>query len=94
VLLLADVAVVVIAFPEIPWLFYPIAIITSLGILAMLTIVNTMIVLIFLKRESVGERWRQLLVPALIGLALVMVELGFMNFFRATLVQTLGLPML
>jgi len=94
VLLLADVVVVVVAFLQIPWLFYPIAIITTLGILAMLTIVNTMIVLIFLRRESVGERWRDLLVPALIGLMLVMVELGFMNFLRSSLVQAFGLPML
>jgi len=94
VLLLADVVVVAIAFLKIPWLFYPIAIVTTLGVVAMLTIVNTMIALIFLKRESVGERWRELLVPALIGLGLVAVELGFMNFFRSTLVQALGLPML
>lgn len=94
VLLLVDLVVVAVAFLKIPWLYSPIAIITTLGILLMLTVVNTMIVLIFLKRESLGERWRDLLVPALIGLILVTVELGFMNFFRSTLVQAMGLPML
>ncbi len=92
VLVLTDGVVVTVAFLEIPWLFYPIAIITTLGILAMLTIVNTMIVLILLRRESMGERWRDLVVPALIGLGLVIVELGLMNFFRTTLVQALSLP--
>jgi len=94
VLLAADVVVVIVAFLRIPWLFYPIAVITTLGILAMLTIVNTMIVLIVLKRESAGESWRDLVLPGLSGLLLVSAELGLMNFFRATLVQALGLPML
>ncbi|MBU0491284.1 MAG: DUF2085 domain-containing protein [Chloroflexi bacterium] len=94
VLLVVDLVVVFITFVEIPWLYYPIAIVTTLGTVIMLTIVNTMIVLIILKRESVAERWRELLVPALIGLALVGLELGLMNFFRSTMVQALGLPIL
>jgi uncharacterized membrane protein len=94
VLLLADLAVAIIAYAEIPWLYYPIAILTTLGVLAMLGIVNVLIVLIILKRESVGERWRELLTPALVGLVLVVVELGAMNVLRAVLVQSLGISLL
>jgi hypothetical protein len=37
-------------------------------------------------------RWRELLMPMSVGLALTIVEIGVIDWLRATFVQAYGLP--
>ena len=73
------------------WL-YPLSIISTFGVLLMLTMVNTMIILILIRRESVASTWREAVVPLLWGLVFGMGELGVMIAVRAFLTQAMGLP--
>lgn len=73
------------------WL-YPLSIISTFGVLLMLTMVNTMIVLILIRRESAASTWREAVVPLLWGLVFGMAELGVMVAVRTFLTHTIGLP--
>lgn len=77
---------------EIDFLLYPLAILSSLGVLMMLTLINTMIATVVLGREGCADRWYQALVPMSIGLALALLELTAMISLRAYLTVHLGLP--
>jgi uncharacterized membrane protein len=74
-------------------LLYPLALLSAAGVLAMLTSVNTMIVLMLIGRENVAESWRDALVPLLAGLTVSLVQIGVIDFVRYTLTGTLaGIP--
>ena len=84
-LIAAGVIVVVLWQPN--FLFGPIALTSGLGVLAMLTLVNALLVLIVLRRHGSVERGRQLALPALAGAALTLVQIGAINLLRAVLLQ-------
>ena len=86
----ALLVVVIQAEPDV--LLYPLALLSSLGVLMMLTLINTMIATVVLGREGYADRWYQALVPMLIGLALALLELTAMILLRAYLTVKLGLP--
>ena len=73
-------------------LLYPLAIISTVGVLALLSMVNTMIVLILIRRESAADTWRQALPPLAMGLALSLLELSLMIAARIVFTRTVGLP--
>jgi hypothetical protein len=54
--------------------------------------VNTMIVLILLRREAAADNWRQAFPPLAIGMALSLLELSVMIAARLILTRTVGLP--
>ena len=74
------------------YLLYPLSIVSILGVLTLLTMVNTMIVVILARRESMGESWRMVLLPLGCGLALSLLELTAMITFRFLMTNTIGLP--
>ena len=73
------------------WL-YPLSILSTGGVLLLLTMVNTMIVLILVRRESVAVNWRGAFLPLSWGLAVSFLELSVTITARAVLTQVLGLP--
>lgn len=73
-------------------LLYPFAIVSTGGVLALLSMVNTMIVLILLQHESAADNWRQALPPLIMGMALSVLELSAMIAARLILTSTVGLP--
>ena len=76
------------------WLLYPLAWLGALGVLALLTSVNTLLVLIVIQRENVVERWRDALVPLVVGFAVGMVQVSLIGAVRYTFTGTfLGLPL-
>jgi uncharacterized membrane protein len=77
---------------EIGFLLYPLAILSSLGVLLMLTIINSMVVMVVLRREGYARNWLQALTPLAIGAALAILELTGMVLLRAYLTITWGLP--
>jgi uncharacterized membrane protein len=75
-----------------PFLYGPIALISALGVLMLLTIVNGLLFALAIKRAGKMTRWRELLMPMSVGLALTIVEIGVIDWLRATFVQAYGLP--
>jgi uncharacterized membrane protein len=91
---LAGVAAAVIAVVQ--WqpdfLYGPIALVSGLGAVALLTIVNGLLVLIVMRRHGQVTRWREMVLPLLAGLVLTGMEVFAIFLLRQTLTQGLGLP--
>lgn len=83
---------VLLIHAELDFLLYPLAILSSLGVLMMLTIINSMIMAVVLGREGYASSLRQALVPLTAGLALAILLLTSMILLRAYLTAKLGLP--
>jgi len=77
---------------EISYLLYPLAILSSLGVLMMLVLINSMIATVVLGREGQARTWSQALVPLTVGTALAILQVTVMVLIRAYLTTTLGLP--
>lgn len=74
------------------FLLYPVATLSILGVLAMLTLINIMIVLIVTRRESKAQRWRDAFLPLLLGMLATFLELGALGLLHFALTQRLALP--
>ncbi len=74
------------------FLLYPIATLSTLGVLAMLTLINAMLVLIVTRRENTAEGWRDTIFPLLLGLLATFLELSVLGLFHLVLTQRLALP--
>lgn len=71
-------------------LLWPVALLTLLGVAAVLTIVNSMIVLLLLQREGNARDWRDALQPLGLGLLLSFAEVGGMAMLRYLLSSALA----
>ncbi|MBN1581774.1 MAG: DUF2085 domain-containing protein [Anaerolineae bacterium] len=85
--------VVLIVQSEPGWLLYPVALISTAGILWMLSIVNTMILLILFRRDSLAEHSRDTVIPLLSGLIVTLFELTLMGVFRYWVTGTMAWPL-
>ena len=74
------------------FLLHPVAVLSILGVLAMLMIVNTMIVLVVTRRESKAENWRDAFLPLLLGFLATFLELGTLGLLHLALTQRVALP--
>jgi hypothetical protein len=73
---------------------YPLAWGSTLGVLALLTNVNTMLVLIIVRRENVVDNWRSAIIPLLAGFAVSLVQIGVITMVRYTFTGSfIGLPL-
>lgn len=76
----------------IDFLLYPLAILSSLGVVMMLTLINSMLAAIVLGREGYARTFRQALVPLTVGLGMAVLQIAFMAVVRVYLTANLGLP--
>jgi hypothetical protein len=74
------------------FLLYPVAALSILGVLTMLTLVNAMIVLIVTRRESKAESWRDALLPLSLGLLAAFFEISALGLLHFALSQRVALP--
>lgn len=74
------------------FLLYPVATLSILGVLAMLTLINIMIVLIVTRRESKAESWRDAFLPLMLGLLAAFLEVSALGLLHFALTQRLALP--
>lgn len=88
---LAAAGIVLAVQAEIGPLLYPVAILSSLGVLLLLTLLNAMIAAIVMRREGMAQTWRQALVPVSAGLAMGLVEIAALDLLRTWLVARFGL---
>jgi len=73
---------------ENPFILYPVAIISSVGVLILLTMVYTMVILIVTKKEGVAETWRDLIFPYIGGLTLAILQIGLIDLGRYLIMGT------
>jgi uncharacterized membrane protein len=72
------------------WLLYPVSVLSAGGVLWMLSMVNTMILLILLRQENQAETWREAVPPLLGGLAAALLELTTIGALRYALTGNLS----
>jgi uncharacterized membrane protein len=74
------------------FLLYPVALISTAGVLCMLTMVNAMILLILARQDGRATNWREAVLPLLGGLTMTIVELTAIGVLRYLLTGTLEWP--
>jgi uncharacterized membrane protein len=98
---LAGLVVAALALAALPltgWapVLYGLAVFSTLGVLVVLTLVNTVMVLILFRLENTADKLRDLLLPLLVGFALSLALIGTIDIVRYALTGTLsgfpGLP--
>jgi len=95
VLLLLQAGLVGLVLTEWPFLLYPLALLSALGVLTLLTSVTSMLVVMLVRRENMAETWREAAVPLLAGLAVALIQVGVIDWVRYALTDTLtGIPLL
>jgi len=95
VLLLLEAGLVGLVLAGWAFLLYPLALLSALGVLTLLTSVNSMLVLMIVRRENVADTWRTALVPLLAGLTVSLIQVGAIDVMRYALTGTLsGIPLL
>jgi uncharacterized membrane protein len=80
--------VVALVLTEDPAVLYPLAILSALGVVLMLSLVNTIVVMYVARRDNRATSWRGLWPLALAGLALTFVEIGLIDVVRFALTGT------
>jgi uncharacterized membrane protein len=79
------------------WLFYPLSLLSIIGMLAMLTMANTMLVLIVSRREGKARIFSEALTPILVAILLSLIEITLLSWGRASLApymaNNVGMPL-
>ncbi len=65
-----------------PWALYPLAFLGALGVLSLLTSVNTILVLIAVQRENAVGNWRTALIPLLAGFTVSIIQITAISVLR------------
>jgi hypothetical protein len=91
-MVVAGGVIILLTWLELPPLLYPLAILSTLGVLVMLGAINTVIVLALTRREGMARTWQQAVLPVTMGLALAFLEIGGIDTARAIVTRTFGLP--
>lgn len=82
---------VVVLQPD--FLYGPLAVLSVLGVIVLLTVVNGLMVIIISKRHGTLERWSQLGVAGAAGLLLSIVEIAGIDLLRVALTGGAGWPL-
>lgn len=73
---------------ESPWVLYPVAILSSLGVVALLSMVFSIVWVMIMRQENFFEHARQLWLPAVAGLTLAFLLIVGIDLFRFNLTHT------
>jgi len=74
-------------------ILYVLALVSSAGLLFIVTAINTVFLLILLRRDGRAESWRETAVPLLISFVLALIEISAVSIVRFNLTGTMaGFP--
>ena len=73
-------------------LLYPLSIISSASVLILVALINVVFVISLFRKEYIAVTWRDALNPFAAGIALAIVELGFLSAVRYLLLGNTPLP--
>ncbi len=93
IILLFALPMVLIVRTETDFLLYPVAIISVLGVLTMLTVVNALIIVIALRREAQAVAWWDAALPIALGFAATLVEVAVIVLLRWRFSLLFGIPL-
>ena len=94
ILILLQVGLIGLVLTEWDFLLYPLALLSAVGVLTLLTCINSMLVLMITRRENVVDTWRGSIIPLLAGLTLSLIQIGVIDLIRYALTGTLeGFPL-
>jgi NADH:ubiquinone oxidoreductase subunit 6 (subunit J) len=89
-LALADALVASTVAIGLPFLLYPLALLSGIAVVVLLGAVNTVFVLLVLRMDSQMANRRQAATPLIVGLAVAMIELAVVSLARAALEAWVG----
>ncbi len=92
VLLVLVLPTVTLIQSELGVLLYPAAILSIVGVLAMLTVVNSMIIVIATRREARAVAWWDAALPVALGFGATLLELTIIALLRWQFSAALGIP--
>jgi hypothetical protein len=92
ILLVLALPAVILVQTELGILLYPAAILSVAGVLAMLTVVNSMIIIIATRREARAVAWWDAALPVVLGFAATILELAIIALLRWQFSTALGIP--
>jgi uncharacterized membrane protein len=87
-LILAALGIDLLVLTENPLVLYPLALVSSLGVIVLLTIVYSMLALLLSGRENQIANYRQFIVPALAGFVLALLQIAGLDVIRYVLTGT------
>lgn len=93
VILLFALPMVLVVQAEIDLLLYPVAIISVLGVLTMLTMVNSLLIVIVMRREAQAVAWWDAALPIALGFGATLVEVAAIVLLRWQFGIVLGIPL-
>ncbi|HDQ71730.1 MAG TPA: DUF2085 domain-containing protein [Chloroflexi bacterium] len=82
ILVSMEVALVALVLTEWGFLLYPLAILGALGVLTLLTIVNSMLLLMITRRDNLAATWPDAILPLLIGFVFSLIQIGLIDYVR------------
>ncbi len=77
---------------RLPASLYPLALVTSGGVLTMLTMINVVILVTLLRHENRFRTWSQAMGPLAVGVVVALIQVSALDLVRAFLTQALNLP--
>jgi uncharacterized membrane protein len=86
VLLLIDIGMLT----ESPLVLYPVAVLSAVGVLALLTLVFSIVWVMIMRQDNAFEHARELWLPVMAGLTMAFVLILGIDFLRLTLTHTWG----
>ena len=93
ILVILEIGLVVLVLTRWSFLLYPLALLGVAGVLVLLTAVNTMLVLMLVRRDNTADTWGDALGPLLIGLTVSLMLIAAIDVLRYTLTGTwTGIP--
>lgn len=92
-LLILAIMIILLLLSNQPTLMYVLSLASVGGLLAIITILNTIILLVIVRKDASFSSWHQALFPLLTGFILAAVEIGVISYLRFTLTGTMtGIP--
>lgn len=67
---------------QVPYLLYPLSLISAAGVIILLTMVYSMVFVMVIKRENTNSRFRELVTPLLAGYIVAMLQIGAIDLLR------------
>lgn len=81
-LILAAMALDAMILFEIPWLLYPLALISAAGVVVLLTMIYSMVLVMLFKKDNTYSSIKQLFVPLLGGFIIAILQIGAIDLLR------------
>lgn len=67
---------------EVPWLLYPLSIMSAAGVFALLSMVYSMVLVMLFKKDNTFDKLKQLILPLIGGFIFALLQVGVIDLLR------------